>query len=373
MKNIIFLIISALAFTSCHIAETENPTGNITVMPVIRAYTSGENFSFLLENKTNDVSIPAQFIFNNKPYKSIIKAQGAGSRYYPKWNYFVELEEGGKINGLSSFNLSAQAVDPTFIRTPLSLHLYNQLGFFTFIAEPYFFTINDAQYGLYLLIEKIDEKYFASRSIPVAELVKASFGAQFTFSTKNDLSDHFEKKIPDDGNYNNLAGFIHALDTVKTADLFSSISKYLNIRQCLRYQAFNIIVNNSDALTNNFYFYKKTPSSPYEIIPWDFDKSFDYKINLELYGDNDIIKTLMKSDTCRSIYLEEMSDILKKYFTEENLFPVIDKYYNIIKEVYTLDPWLKSNGYSLAQEVENLKKMISSRREYLLGLLNKGL
>jgi spore coat protein CotH len=128
-------------------------------------------------------------------------------------------------------------------------------------------------------------------------------------------------------------------------------------------------MNNSDGVTNNYYFYKKTPFSPYEIIPWDFDKTFDYKINIGLYADNEIIKVLLKSDTCYSIYKREMKDILEKYFTELNLYPVINNMYKRIKDVYPLDPWLRMNGYNLETEITEIKNLITRRRNYLLELL----
>lgn len=369
MRRIFSILLMALAVGGCHIAESDNPVEKIASIPVIKAYTSTENYSFLLENKMSDASIPAKLFLDDAPYKVMIKAQGAGSRMYPKWNYFVDIEEYKKINGLRSFNLSAQVIDPSFVRTPLVLHLYKQLGFVTFSAEPYFFCINDEQYGLYTLIERINEDYFASHNLPVAELIKVSFGATFTFNVKNDLSDNFEKKIPDDKNFNNLADFIYALDTVNPKYVYPVISKYINIQQYLRYHAVNTIINNSDGLTNNYYFYRKYATSPYEIIPWDFDKTFDYKINLSLYADNEIIKVLLKSDTCYAIYRKEMKDILTNYFTELNLYPVINYIYNRIKDVYSLDPWLRMNGIKLENEMTAIKTFITERRNYLLGLL----
>lgn len=366
MKNLLIILLASLLFSSCHIVETDNDIDNITSLPVIQAYIQAENYSFLLENKMSDVSVPASLYINDKQYKCLIKSQGAGSRLYPKWNYFIELENKSSIYGVNYFNLSAQVVDPTFIRTPLALHLYNQLGFNTFTAMPVFLRINENQNGLYLLIEKIDESYFTSRNLPVAELIKVAFGATFTFKTKNYLPDNFEKKIPDDNNFNNLADFINALDTTGNDNIFSSLGKMIDIKMYLRYHAFNTIINNSDGLTNNYYFYKKTPHSPFTIIPWDFDKAFDYKINLKLYGENDIIKALFRNDSCKVLYKQEMKNILEKYFTEENLFPVIDENYNKIKSVYNFDPWLKMNGYNLEKEVSELKNFIISRRIFLL-------
>lgn len=354
-------------FSSCHIVESPNMLDEINSVPVMQVYLTPDNYSFLLENKMSDVSVPASLFINNDNFKCLMSAQGAGSRLYPKWNYFITLEENKNIYGLNYFNISAQTVDPSFFRTPLTNYIYRQMGFESFYTDYIFMRVNEKQNGLYLLNEKIDESFFAKRSIPVSELIKVTFGAIFTYSTENDIRDHFEKKIPDDNNFNNLADFIYALDTAKPGYYFSSLSKFIDIRQYLRYHALSTVINNSDGLTNNFYLYKTAQQEPYKIIPWDYDKAFDYNINLGLYGDNDIIRALFKNDSCVALYKQEMRNILTGYFTENNLYPVLDNLYNKIKDVYTLDPWLQTNGYDLKTEAALLKKFIAERRSYLLA------
>jgi len=193
-----------------------------------------------------------------------------------------------------------------------------------------------------------------------------AFGARFTFTQTNTLSDNFEKKIPDDKNFNNLADFINALDTTKPENFFTDLAKFIDIKEYLRFHAFNTIINNTDGLTNNFYFYKSTASSPYKIIPWDFDKTFDYNANLKLVGDNDIIRALFKNDSCKALYKSEMKNIAENVFNEENAYPVIDGIYAQIKDVYELDPWLKENGLNLENEIAKLKQFIKDRRSYIL-------
>ena len=369
-NNLIALFLPVLLF-SCDSPTDNNPANNITSIHNLNVYISDKYKSILLENKFSNLSVPAEIFLADKKYTGGIEAQGAGSRYFPKWGYTIRCDSPQTILGLKSFNLTTQIYDKSKIRNTLASYLFRQTGFYTFDSDHSFLKINNENKGLYVLVERIDEDFFRKRNLPVYELVKVGFGAKFTFDEANDLSDNFEKEIPDDNNFNNLAEFIHILDNINESNIFTTLGKYLDIEEYLKYHAMASILNNSDGLTNNFYLYKENPSVPYSILPWDFDKTFDPATNYGLYGENQIVQRLFQSDSCYNLYLSIVKDILDDYFTEENLFPVIDLVYNKIKEPYNLDPYLGLSGLSLENEIRILKNFISERRIYLFSLLNE--
>jgi hypothetical protein len=61
---------------------------------------------------------------------------------------------------------------------------------------------------------------------------------------------------------------------------------------------------------------------------------------------------------------------VENVFTEENLFPVIDSVYSVIKEAYNLDPYLGDGRYNIDSEFENLKLYIADRRQYIVNNIN---
>jgi len=253
------------------------------------------------------------------------------------------------------------------MRTTLSTYLYKQFGFLDFYSEAVFVKINNEDKGFFLLIEKVEEDYFQKRNLPVAELMKTVFDAKFTYSDKNNPEATFEKKIPDDNNFSNLSELIYALDTVKIENIPSGIGKHLDIGHYIRYHALTSAMNNTDGLANNFYFYKKTGKSPYQIIPWDFDKSFNLKFTVGVCGDNHIIRKILQYPQYKEYYNSFLKIIGDSYLTESNLFHVIDSCYNVIKPFYKRDPYFQSETESLEERVSKLKQFIISQREMVLS------
>jgi spore coat protein H len=370
LKNYLILLFFPVLLLSCDSPTDNNPANNIKTIHTLGVYISDEDYSMLLENRFSNLSVPAEIFLKDKKYTGDIEAQGAGSRYFPKWGYTIRCDSPQSILGLKNFNLTTQVYDKTKIRNTLASYLFRQAGFYVFDSEHLFLKINNENKGLYILVERMDEDFFRKRNLPVYEVVKVGFGAKFTFNEANDLSDSFEKEIPDDKNFSNLTEFIYALDNVDNSNIFKTIGKHLDIEEYLKYHAMTSILNNSDGLTNNFFLYKESPSAPYFILPWDFDKTFDPKTNYGLFGENQIIQQLFQSDSCYNLYISILKNYLNNYFNEENLYPVIDSVYSRIGEPYALDPYLGMSGLSLDSEVSTLKNFISERRKYLLSLLS---
>ncbi len=85
---------------------------------------------------------------------------------------------------------------------------------------------------------------------------------------------------------------------------------------------------------------------------------------MDLDSGNEIIENLLKNDSCRVIYYQYVRDILENVFTEEELFPIIDKYAPRIREKNrTLSHF---NETSFTAAVEELKYFISNRRNDLI-------
>jgi spore coat protein CotH len=365
-----YFLIGFLIFFGCDTGIDNSPAANEKDIMVLNSFMTQEELNALNEGRFTNFSASAKVVIGDDIFHCSFESQGAGSRFYPKWGYKVTCEPYKTIAGLNQFNLSNQVYDKSLIRTALSSHIYKQLGFLVFKSDHAFLRINNTNKGLYVLTERIDENFFSSRLIPVAELVKVGFDAKFTFEGGNFLSDHFEKIIPDDDNLRNFAEFVNALDTCSADLIPTALARYFDIDVYLKYHALTFIINNIDGLGNNFYFFKTSSREPYTIIPWDFDKSFNTTASTNGFGDNEIIKKLLRNQDISDRYEYVIKNILHNYFKEDNLFPVIDSVYNRIKNIYNADPFLGGGGINLQTETDNLKEFIRNRRNYLLSIFN---
>jgi spore coat protein H len=360
MKHLIYILAAALIFFAGGDVIDNNPANDITSIYLLDSYIKQENLSNLLSNKFIDYEVPIRIFLNGEEYKGITEAQGSGSRYLPKWSYEIELDA-GRIAGLKNFNLSAQVSDQSMLRTTLASYIYREMNFKVFESHYAFLKINNENEGLYYMIERVEEDFFSRRGLPVYEVINTLFGAAFTFTGGTDLNLFFEKEINDNDNLYNFENFIHALDTVKPENIFTGLGKYLDINSYLKYHAVSTVIAAKDGFRNNIIFYKKTPESQYEIIPWDFDGSFNPTFT-PVNSDNEIIQKLLLKDSCLVLYNQYYNFCLENVFTESNLFPIIDETVEKIKTGYNLDPYLGEAGYNLDTEAEKLKGFISERR-----------
>ena len=355
-------------FSGCDVTDN-NPANDISSIYLFDSYIRPENLSNLLANKMIKYSVPIQIFIGDDDYKGTIEAQGSASRYLPKWSFEIKLDD-GKIMHLDNFNLSAQVGDPSMMRTILASYVYREMGFQVFDSDFAFIKINNKNKGLYYIIERVEKDFFERRGVPVYEVIKTIFDAKFTFKNGTNIYEFFEKEINDNENLYNFENFIHTLDTVKQENIFNELRKLLDINTYLKYHAASTIIAANDGFRNNIIFYKRTPETPYETLPWDFDGTFNATFTEIFYGDNEIIDKLLLNDSCLTLYRQYYTYCLENIFIESNLFPVIDEAVKKIRIGYELDPYLGEAGYSLDDEVNKLKIFISERRQTLINSLD---
>ena len=368
MKKYLYLFFAALIFSSCETVNEVNPVKAQNTLPVVDAQINTEDYQMLLENRFGNTNVAVKLLYNDELINGNIEASGAGSRFFPKWSYSVTTLD-GLIENESTFNLSAQVYDRSFTKTTLASYIFLQLGFPVFNSSEIFLILNDKNKGVYKLIERIDENFFLKRNLPVHELIKVRFEAKFSMIGQNNIHTNFDKEIPDDDNLNNLAEFFNAIDTTSSENLLTQLGKYLDIKNYLRYHAVSTIIASVDGFTNNMYLYKSSSDSAYQIIPWDFDRSFDPQFQPIIYGDNEIMRKLKTNPQIDSMYRNELRYICNEIFTEENLFPIVDTIYNKIKTAYYLDPHLGLAGFNLDNDIAAIKDFVVNRRRIILDNL----
>lgn len=359
-------VLLLLMTISCDSDAILNPSDKLDNSLVMDVTIDEDDYGSLLANRANNLEVPCKIIYQNKNYNGLIRGQGAGSRFHPKWAYKISLTDGKQIEGLTEFNLSAQVYDPTMINTTIASKIYKELGFPVFESKHVFLRVNNKDQGLYPIIERVEQPFFNKRNLQVNELFKLGFDSKFTFASAYNPQFYFSKEIPDDNNFNSLIEFINALDTCNAEKIESSLSKWLDIDNYLKYHAATSIINNFDAFRNNFFLYRPRKNDPFEIIPWDFDKCFFRDEQVGIFGENEIILKLFKNETYVTNYKEKVKQLLGTLFTENYIFPIIDSTASAIKDFYQIDPYL-GGRYTIDEEISELKNFISNRRQFLIN------
>ena len=360
MKYIPVIILFLLV--SCNDDDYINPSEQISHIPVIDIHIDEYDLDKLLNNRTLNINVPCKIEYRDCSYKAEIRAAGAGARFYPKWSFKITLQKGKTIEGLNEFNLSAQVLDRTMMKTSISSNLYKAAGFPVFFSCHTFLRVNRKDYGLYLIIEKIDKPFFEERNIGVIELYKLIFKAKLSFNTNFYPQFGIKKIFPDDNNLESMVELIKMADSCKADNVFSQLGKLIDIDNYLMYSAASILLNNWDGYENNVYFYRPDFNTAFKVVPWDFDKCFDYEFVRGMSGENGILDKLFQNDSAFALYKEKIKYLLEYHFTEDNILHTIDSLYNIIEFSYSLDPQLKY--YDFDKEALLLKEFIRNRRNY---------
>jgi len=369
LKTGIFIACCLVLLQSCETINDTNPATGLNDVPFLDAWIPHDEYASLLSNRWGDEEAPIEIFMGRNRYTGIVEAQGSGSRYHARWSYKLVLDGSDFLNNLASSNLSAQVLDRSMLRTTLASHVFSSLGFPSFEHFHVFLSINGRNKGLYVQIERVDEDFLSRRGMPVHELIKIGFGTRFSYRGDMHLERFFTSVIPKNGNLNNMGDLVRTLDTTKAEAIFQEVGRYLDVREYLRYHAAASILNHIDGFSNNLLFWKATPDQPYSIIPWDFDKVLFDGEEVGLYGDNDIIHSLFRNDSCKALYSRKARAMLDTLITPERLFPLLDAESRRIGSAWALDPALGLSGFSLERETERLKQLIGARRAYFLEQL----
>lgn len=354
-------MLTVLFLSACASDTPVSPSERLSGIDVLSFYTDYDSYTRLRTNKVLNTEIPVNIFYKNENFTGKIRSAGSGSKYHPRWGFNVKLQD-GFIEGFKRFNLSSQVFDRTGLNTILAIRLYGELGFPVHFVKPVFLRINSDDEGLYPLIERVDSSFFSRRGLEVYELYKLSFDADFSFD--DDFVPEFvvDKEIPDNDNYTSLHELIHTLDTAGVRTINTTLKNDLDLENYLRYHALTSLLNNYDAFTNNFFLYKKTPDSPFQVIPWDFDKCFSTEPDVGAAGENEIIFKLFQSEEIKARYKNIVKDIANNYFNENFLSPIIDENAALIRDAYNLDPYLGKEGrYNFDNEISRLKEFVKNR------------
>lgn len=370
MTGRLTILLPLLLVLGCDTEGTPDYAARTGALPTLDAWMTQEHYVSLLSNRWSDEKAPTDFFIGEQYHRGTMEPQGAGSRYHARWSFKVVLDAGEELHGLRAFNLSAQIFDRSMLRTVLGREVFGALGFPSFTSWHVFLRLNGRDRGLYAQIERVEEDFFRRRGLPVYELLKASFGARFSFKDDMLLDKYFAREIPKDGNLNGMGELIEALDAATDENMFRTVGRHLDIRGYLRYHAAASILNHQDGFANNLLFYKRAPTAPFEIIPWDFDKLLYDQADVGLVGPNDIIAALFRSDSCIALYKSEARAMLDTLITPARLFPLLDATAQRIGPAWALDPALGLAGFSLAAESSLLKEHLMRRREIFLRQLD---
>jgi len=396
-----FILLLQLSFSACSQPSfpPNEPVFDSSVVARVDVTINPDTLQWIYENVESDIEFHAGFNFNNGTIDETVddigfRLRGNTSRYSQKKSFkisFNTFQSGRKFYGMEKLNLNGEHNDPSIIRSRICWDWLRAFGVAaprSTHAEVY---INGNYYGLYTMVEHVDEEFVESRfdnkegnlymclwpadlnylgSDP--DLYKLTNGSRKVYELKTNTG-------PDD--YSDLAQFINVLNNTPLENLECELYKIFNLNNYLKIMAIDVITGNWDGYIynkNNFYLYHNTETDKFEYIPYDLDNTLGIDWLDRDWGTRDIYDWEQHSPEVRPLYtrLLEVPEIRDRYSfymkqlldmlaDEDSLFANIDQIRNLISPSVVNDPFYPLDyGYSYTDFLNSYNQALDGHVDY---------
>lgn len=214
-----------------------------------------------------------------------LSSRGQSSIKFPRKNLSVKVlkEENGdkkkvKIGSLKSKNIimSAGAMDTLFVKNSIGYSLLKAIGIHSLQTQFAEVKLNGVSQGLYMLTENQTDNLMKGQDAEVVFRRRYNDVLELK-DAKKELSEAQVVK------YQKTLKAVHkSIRELEGDELIAALEKNLNLKNYLKWLAFNYIIKNGD-YSDEVYFYGKTNPQTGEIVfdvsPWDMDDSFSEKMH----------------------------------------------------------------------------------------------
>ena len=277
-------------------------------------------------------AVPGAFGYGAQSANARIRLNGLKSSARQQKSYRVDIKSGmGNLEGMKTFYLKKSFTDPFRFMNKLVFDLLAQTeGAFSCRTRLVHLYVRDrtegeetlfADYGLYTLVEPINKRYLRNRSLDATgELYQAE---QFDFARHADVllqptdpaydKASFEALLDSKGSndYSKLLALLDRLNDDQTP-IEDVVEQYFDRDNLYTWLAANILLDNPDTDTENFYLYSPTGTEQFYILPWDNDAALrrgyetlrdptyspGWERGIFLYTESKLFSRMMKSERC---------------------------------------------------------------------------
>jgi spore coat protein CotH len=402
-KTNLIIVLILLAFGSPAIAQPDfpanNPVFDSSVVARVDITVNPDSLIWLYENVDSDIEFNATFRFFNGTIDETVenigfRLRGNTSRYAQKKSFkvsFNTFEAGRKFYGMEKMNLNGEHNDPSIIRSRLCWTWLRELDVAGPRATHAAVYINGSYYGLYIIVEHVDEEFVESRfDNKNGNLFLCLWPADLAYLGSNpdlyklSVGDRqvYELKTNEAANdYSDLAEFIGILNNTPLSELECRLEEVFNLNDYLKIMAFDIVTGNWDGYIynkNNFYLYHNTKTGKFEYIPYDLDNTLGIDWLDRDWGNRDIYEWSQHGSETRPLYTRLMAvpeirerysfyfrEILELLSDEDSLFAAIDEVKTMISPYVVDDPFYPLDyGYTYNDFLNSFNQALDGHVDY---------
>jgi spore coat protein CotH len=358
-----------------------------------------DTLQWIYDNVESDMEFRAGIVFSNGTIQDTLeetgfRLRGNTSRYSRKKSFSVSFNAfrpGREFYGMEKINLNGEHNDPSIIRARICWEWLRAFGLPVPRSAHGQVYINGDYYGLYIIVEHIDEEFAGSRfGNKDGNLYKCLWPADLDYLGANPdeyklesgsrrVYDLMTNTEADD--YTDLARFIDVLNNTSAEDLACALDAIFNLDDYLKIAAMDVITGNWDGYIynkNNFYLYHNTATGKFEYIPYDLDNTLGIDWMDRDWGTRNIYDwqqhgnesrplyaRIMENDELRDRYTYYMEQLIGMLADEDSLFQTIDQARSMISPSVVNDPYYPLDyGYTFADFMNSYNQALGGHVDY---------
>ncbi|MFZ5478580.1 MAG: CotH kinase family protein [Myxococcota bacterium] len=256
--------------------------------------------------------VRARFTLGEESYRVGLRLRGGENSFRTiegkpgfrvDFNEFVEDQE---FHGLRALTLLNMVQDPSMIAEHVTFRLYDAVGL---VAPRHGYArvfVNGTDYGLYGLVEPVDEAFVDARWEGEDGPVFEGDNADLVATDLARFSTDVEERAP-------LDALVATLDTT-TADVYlPTVDDLFGPDMALKHVAVDLVTGNADAYTtrvNNWFLYYEVEAGRWWTMPWGLDRAMRTDLDVTSLYRGRLYQDCWASTACAARFRVIVEDVL---------------------------------------------------------------
>ncbi len=258
-----------------------------------------EYYGTVVRNPGIASALPILYWFTEDPAAASTRSGSRGSAYFDGEfydNIFIRRRGGATVGAASKkfvfnngyrfrfsdaydrvkeFNLNQNGSDPTYLRPPLAFETIAKAGCPSSLCFLMLSVLNGQIERVGVFVEQVDEAFLERNGLdPHGALYKFVQRSAIT-PVFSDIASGIEKKTRRDEDLSDIQAVVQGLNAPTAEQRRIFVFDAFNLPEMLDYLAARCLLQDTDDIRKNFYFYRDTEGSQeWSIFPWDKDWTF---------------------------------------------------------------------------------------------------
>lgn len=379
------------------LVQTSVPTYEITIPQ--------ESLDKLYKDPWSDKYRDAVVVVLGKEFADAqVRFRGYSARNFEKKSWKVRLSKDNQLDdpdwGYSRkiLNLNAEYTDPTLMREVLSYDLMADMGLLAPRARFVRLVVNGEYQGVFVDVENPRTDFLEYHGLNDKGSLYQAYDSQLeVLPAPADYDGPFEKKLKEEESFEDLAGFVKAINSWADHEVYEELGKLLDAETVAKFMVANALINQTDHLRKNYLLYHdELGTGKWFVIPWDHDLTWGRVYDRTVGGIEGFFVLNLVTDTGIDFgsytgsegnptwgnmlydrYLnspEHFADFnsrvcraLDEFFTAARLEARIDHYQSLLRDHVLADPQKWGANEDWDTRVEELRQFVLLRRAHLMS------